>query len=139
VKKLSCKSRAQFFCKVSPDGARVVVEAHGEVDIGTVATLEELLAHVLDLRVPRLVLDVRPVIFLDLAGARVLLDAAARAQSSGTACTLVLKEGPVARLIRLLGAEIVAAPQRSPRCAGRRYRRATLRGRPRGGRRRDAG
>ena len=122
----SGESRAQFLCNVHPSGARIVVEARGEVDIGNVATLDELLHHVLGLGVPRLVIDVRAVTFLDVGGARVLLEAGERAAASGTACSLVLTEGPVARLLRLLGAEITTAPTASSRrrCGGRSHRAA---------------
>lgn len=86
----------------SPSPGVVVIELHGELDLATVPDLELAFMDV-EARDERVVVvDLRPLEFIDLAGARCLMAADARAHRSGR--TLHLLAGPRAeRLFALAG------------------------------------
>jgi anti-sigma B factor antagonist len=86
----------------SPSPGLVVLALHGELDLATVPDLELAFMDV-EARDDRvLVVDLRPLEFLDLAGARCLVAADARATRSGR--TLHVLAGPRAeRLFALAG------------------------------------
>ena len=90
-----------------PDGTAAIVAA-GEVDAATAARLSAAVHRQLD-RVPStLVLDLREVTFLGVAGLRVLLCAADRATVSGVPLRLVYRD-PSPTQFALEAAGVVSA------------------------------
>jgi len=83
------------------DGARAVVELHGELDIGT---SEAVVREVRELRgkdVRTVVLDLRELAFIDSSGLRLLLQLDADARADGLGFAIADGEGPVRRLLEL--------------------------------------
>lgn len=93
---------------------RIDAALSGEIDLSTVAELQEGLEHLLDDGPPLLVLDLREVTFLDSSGLRLLLRLDERQRSNGNRMVLVQGGRRVARVFELTGAgerlEMVADP-----------------------------
>lgn len=83
------------------DGARTVVEAHGELDLGTVPAVEREVQELREQGVKQIVLDLRELTFIDSSGLSLLLRLDAEARSNGFSFAIVEGEGPVRRLLEL--------------------------------------
>jgi len=83
------------------DGARTVVEAHGELDLATVPAVEGEVQELRARGARRIVLDLREVTFMDSSGLSLLLRLDAEARSNGLTFAIVEGEGPVRRLLEL--------------------------------------
>jgi anti-anti-sigma factor len=100
-------STVQFACErhfVSPGHQRVVVV--GEIDIATGPQLTRAL-HDAQAVAQHVVLDLDGTTFIDTSGTRILIAAAAHAQATTGTFEVVCPTVPVARLIGLLGANLV--------------------------------
>ena len=97
-----------------PGTGRLEAALSGEIDLSTVAELEERLEGPLHGEPPLLVLDLRQVTFLDSSGLRLLLRLDERQRNLGGRMVLVQGGRRVARVFELTGAgerlEIVADP-----------------------------
>lgn len=92
---------AEFSVKTNRGDEGVVVEAGGELDLAVSPALEAALTAD-ELDGGPVVLDLTELTFMDSSGLRVLLVAAERFVSSGTAWALVLpEESPVRRVLSL--------------------------------------
>jgi len=87
-----------FVVKTLPDRERVIVAPHGDLDIATVSQVATEMDALLHAGFVDLVLDLRGVAFMDVAGLRLVLEQARRAGA-----TVELIDGPpaVARLFDL--------------------------------------
>ena len=86
------------------DGRHARLAVRGEIDIANADLLEEQLLAAEGLSGDELIVDLSGVTFIDVAGARVLVLAAARAAEASRQIR-VEPSPPVARLLSLLGAE----------------------------------
>lgn len=94
---LACERRAS-----APDHERVAVT--GEIDLATGPRLiDALRAAQADAR--HIVLDLDGTTFIDMAGARILLAAAAHARTTAGTFEIVHPTAPVTRLLDLIGAD----------------------------------
>jgi anti-anti-sigma factor len=95
----------RFGCEVIPERDRVRIAPAGELDLATAPELERTAGELWAAGFTHVVLDLREVCFLDVAGLRMILklDAAARADGS----TFELIPGPpqVQRVLDLTGAQ----------------------------------
>jgi anti-sigma B factor antagonist len=96
-------SRDEFRIEVErePDHARV--RPVGELDLATVATLEQELARVRESGVPAVVLDLRGLTFMDSTGLSLTLRWALEASRDGFDFSLVRGKGAIRRLFELTG------------------------------------
>jgi anti-sigma B factor antagonist len=85
------RSMAEFHVVVSEHAAGTVVVPEGELDLGTAQDLEAVLAT----QSGPVVVDLRKLSFVDLAGLRVLLDADARSRQDGMNLRFI--PGPMVR------------------------------------------
>ncbi len=112
----AARTRVKLFdVQISESGnERVDAALSGEIDLSTVAELEERLRGSLDGGPPLLVLDLREVTFLDSSGLRLLLRLDERQRGIDGRLVLVQGGRRVARVFELTGAgrrlEIVAEP-----------------------------
>lgn len=83
------------------DGVRTVVEAHGELDLGTVPVVEREVQALRARGVRKIVLDLRDLTFIDSSGLSLLLRLDAEARSNGFSFAIVEGDGPVRRLLEL--------------------------------------
>ena len=82
-----------------PDG--VHVELTGELDLATAPKLEDELRRVEDRSPALLLLDLRPLSFMDSSGLRALLAADARAREAGRRLVLVRGDERVQRVLKV--------------------------------------
>jgi anti-sigma B factor antagonist len=82
-----------------PDG--VHVELSGELDLATAPKLEDELKRVEAASPALLLLDLRPLAFMDSSGLRALLAADARAREAGRRLVLVRGDERVQRVLRI--------------------------------------
>ena len=82
-------------------GGGVYVELAGELDIATAAKLEDALRPVEAARPALLVLDLRPLDFMDSSGLRALVAADARARDDGRRLVLIRGNERVQRVLRI--------------------------------------
>lgn len=92
-----------FRAEAEPDRDIVRVVASGELDLAAAAPLREQLDELRGVGFEHVVLDLRDLTFMDIAGARVILDADAAARREGTTFELIPGPEPVQRLLDLLG------------------------------------
>lgn len=92
---------ASFEIVVTPDRDRVVVAAHGELDIATADPLEQEVRALVTRGFTSVELDLRGLTFIDSSGLRLLLRLDAAARSDGFTLTIRDGEGPVRRLLKL--------------------------------------
>jgi anti-anti-sigma factor len=96
------------------EGGGVTLALLGELDLSTIARLEQAVASRVDGKPELIVLDLRRLVFLDSTGLRLMLRLHARLEAAGG--RLVLVEGPrrVQRVFELTGVadelEMVADP-----------------------------
>ncbi len=79
------------------DGRNVTLALRGELDISTLAALEQELRR-LERNAARLVLDLRELQFIDSTGLRLVIDADRRARRDGRRLVIVCSPGPVQRV-----------------------------------------
>lgn len=80
------------------------VALHGELDMAATFKVEQELDRLLDRDgVRRLVLDLRPLTFIDSTGLRLLLQTEARAREAEVDLTLVRGSAPVQRVFSIAG------------------------------------
>lgn len=92
-----------FRADAEPDREIVRVVASGELDLAGAGELREQLDELRGVGFEHLVLDLRALTFMDIAGARVILDADAAARRDGTTFELIPGPEPVQRLLDMLG------------------------------------
>jgi anti-sigma B factor antagonist len=97
----------QLTLTVHRDGPRVILSVGGEVDLATAPQLRAKLLDLVDNRVGSIVVDLTPVPFIDSTGLSALLAEHQRAAARGRTMRLVCPEGPVRRIFRLAGMEMV--------------------------------
>lgn len=85
------------------DPGYTLVRVEGEVDVGTAATLRRTLVEVGDTGVPRIVVDLQPVEFLDSTGLGVLIGALKRLRSRDGDVELVCDRLGILRVFELTG------------------------------------
>jgi anti-anti-sigma factor len=95
---------------------RVIVFAgHGEWDLATAPPLRAQLEVALAGAWQLVVIDLKDVSFLDVAGANPIIDALRRSRITGQQIILVSPQRPVARLLDVLGlTQFVALPESLP-------------------------
>jgi anti-sigma B factor antagonist len=93
--------RSHFSIETDRSDGRVVVTLHGELDIDTATQLETALAQELGRDQP-VVLDLRPLTFIDSSGMRALVTARRSADTGRRELTIVAPTGPPARVIEML-------------------------------------
>ncbi|MDQ1033825.1 anti-sigma B factor antagonist [Streptomyces sp. V3I8] len=92
-------------------GETTVVELHGEIDLCTAAALSAELDTATEPYAPHVLIDLRPVTFIDSSGLDLLHRAHCRARSRDGWVRLVVDKPRVRQLVRL------AAPGLLPLCA----------------------
>lgn len=80
---------------------RVHVELRGELDLATAPKLEDELKSIEQAAPPLIVLDLRPLAFMDSSGLRALLAADARAREAGRRLVLIRGDERVQRVLRI--------------------------------------
>ena len=83
----------------APDSVLLVVS--GELDLATVAVLDESLRRAESARRPVVLLDLGGVTFLDCTGLTALLAAARRVAEAGGEISVMRASAPICRLLRL--------------------------------------
>jgi anti-sigma B factor antagonist len=83
------------------DGGRAIVEAHGELDLGTVDGVERAVRELRRDGATDVVLDLRALTFMDSSGLRLLLRLDADAREHGWTLAIADGDGPVRRLLEL--------------------------------------
>jgi anti-sigma B factor antagonist len=86
-----------------PVGRVLVAELHGEVDFASGPAVAGRLDRLTARRRPLLVLDLRPVTFIDCAGLAVLCRARRRVRIRGGRLALVIHDPRVLRVLALVG------------------------------------
>jgi anti-anti-sigma factor len=74
---------ASFAVRVQPERDVVCILPEGELDLASVAVLEEQVAELIDAGFMRLVIDLRGLTFMDVSGVRLLLGLARQARGGG--------------------------------------------------------
>ena len=87
--------------KTSDQPDRVYVELAGELDLATAPKLEDELKRVEESGPALIVLDLRPLSFMDSSGLRALLAADARAREAGRRLVLVRGDERVQRVLKI--------------------------------------
>ena len=100
---LSSTSSPTFRCTSHADGDRVVVVAHGELDLATVPQLERTVQELRSRGARAVVLDLRELGFMDSTGVRLLLQLDAESRADGFSFAIVDRDGPVRRVLTLTG------------------------------------
>jgi anti-sigma B factor antagonist len=90
-----------FRLRTHTAGERSVVEAHGELDLGTVPAVEREVQELRSRGARAIVLDLRPLTFIDSSGLRLLLRLDAASRADGFAFSIAAGDGPVRRLLEL--------------------------------------
>jgi anti-anti-sigma factor len=85
------------------ENGAVVLAVSGELDLAASPTLEERLDDVFGGNVPRLIIDLRQLEFIDSTGLSVLVKAHQRAEEAGSRFGLVNGGSQVRRLLSLTG------------------------------------
>jgi anti-sigma B factor antagonist len=86
-----------------------VVVVSGELDIYTAPQLKECMLGLIDAGVPRLVVDLGAVTFIDSTALGVLIGGVRRINDAGGAMALVVGSRPVARVLSITGLDRVFA------------------------------
>ncbi|MFZ0385865.1 MAG: STAS domain-containing protein [Solirubrobacteraceae bacterium] len=97
--------RAVFAVGVEPAREVVRVKPVGELDLATVVLLADQVSDLLTVGFAQLIIDLRGLSFIDVAGLRLLLSLAQRARSDGWRLSLIQGSGPVQRLFTLTGTD----------------------------------
>lgn len=94
---------ATFRLTMRQESDRVVVIAHGELDLATVPHLEERVQELRSSGVRSIVLDLRELSFIDSTGVRLLLQLDGESRADGFDFSIIDVEGPVRRVLVLTG------------------------------------
>ena len=95
-------SRPRYFSvAVDRSGERTVLHLEGELDLGSSPQLEAAIARVLQAGTAAVVVDVRGLRFVDMAGLRVLLAGQERAEREGRRLVLSGMREPIRRVLAL--------------------------------------
>ena len=94
-------SSPSFEAAVASDADEPALVASGEVDLVTAPELADAISALERLGLPRVLIDFGGVTFIDVAGLRVLLDAARRARARGAELVLERPTPPIARILRI--------------------------------------
>jgi len=94
-------SSSLFRVEVQPEHERVRVVPHGELDLVTVPQLDAQIEELRSRGFATIALDLRQLTFMDSTGLRLLLRLRAESRSDGFRFSLIDREGPVRRLLRL--------------------------------------
>jgi anti-anti-sigma factor len=89
---------------------RTVVELHGEIDLAVVLATTPRLYELTAAPAPQLVVDLRPVTFIDCSGLALLVDIRSRVLAGDGKFTLVCADLRVLRLLSITGLLDVLAP-----------------------------
>jgi anti-sigma B factor antagonist len=92
---------ASFGVGMEPAREVVRVKPVGELDLATVSVLADQVRELLEVGFEQLVIDLRGLSFIDVAGLRLLLGLAHRARSEGWRLSLIQGSDPVRRLLVL--------------------------------------
>jgi anti-anti-sigma factor len=98
-------------------GGRAMLVLSGELDRGGAGLVGRAVATLLAEPTPRLVIDLRDLTFIDLAGVRELLAARTRAGARAMGMSVLVRPGAVLRLLRLLESEERLGVRTVPRAA----------------------
>jgi anti-sigma B factor antagonist len=99
-------SSSTFRLTTQPESDRVLVVAHGELDLATVPSIDAEVAELRARGVTSIVLDLREVSFMDSTGVRLLLQLDAESRADGFSFAIVdAVEGPVRRILELTGVD----------------------------------
>ncbi|MFZ0388342.1 MAG: STAS domain-containing protein [Solirubrobacteraceae bacterium] len=90
-----------FGVEVEPTREVVRVQPVGELDLATVPVLDDRVTELVKVGFERLVIDLRGLSFIDVAGLRLLLALAQRARWEGWRLSLIPGGDPVQRLFAL--------------------------------------
>jgi anti-anti-sigma factor len=105
----------EFSVKERNEGTAWVLAVRGELDLRTSPELEAALDRVWAAGAELVILDLRPIEFMDSTGLRVLLGAHQRAQETGRRFALVRGADQVERVLTLTGVRdlltVVDAPE----------------------------
>lgn len=96
---------ALFDANLRETADRFDVELSGEIDLSTIAEVEQRLAPVLEGGLALVVIDLRAVGFLDSSGLRLLLRLDEHQRANGHRCVLIQGPRRVARVFELTGVE----------------------------------
>ena len=91
--------------EIRPERDCVRVVLAGELDLSTAPGLQAQLRELHQAGCAHIVLDLRPLAFIDCAGLRVLLGAHARAEETATQLTVCCGPGQVMRVLALTGVD----------------------------------
>jgi len=101
--KTSFRPPEPFRCDVRRAEETTFVEVAGELDIDTADQVQERLAALREGGCPDVVLDLRPLTFMDSTGLRLVIEWDAAARADGFRFSVIPGEGPVRRLFKLTG------------------------------------
>jgi anti-sigma B factor antagonist len=96
-------AEAWFSLVLVPSPGEVRLAAIGELDLAAVPTLRERVGGLLAAGFDQLVVDLRQVTFIDLAGVRLLLKLARDADDDGWRLSLIEVGGQVRQILTLTG------------------------------------
>ncbi len=100
---LSHDGQSATYVRERTVGRVLVVELHGEVDFVAARSIRSCLDRVTARRRPLLLMDLRPVTFIDCAGLGVLCRARRRVRARGGRLSLIVDDPRVVRTIALAG------------------------------------
>jgi anti-anti-sigma factor len=105
-----------------PDREQARVVVAGELDLATAGELRGQIAELLDAGRRDVLVDLRDVLFMDMSGVHVLLDADRRARAERVRLVVVVEPGPVREVLRLAAADriLTVAPTRDAQPPGSR-------------------
>jgi anti-sigma B factor antagonist len=89
--------------KTENDGETLVFKLRGSLDLATAPTVRAALGEALEKQSRELIVDLTQLEFLDSTGLGVLIGAHRRAAEHGGRFRLVVKEGPISRLLNITG------------------------------------
>src|SRR4051812_22287868 len=98
-----------FCCDVRPEPERVVVRLAGELDLAAAPAAAASVGQLLDAGCGPIVIDLRPLRFIDSAGVHTLLSAQCAAQARRCALSLVRGPAHVHRVFVATGTEPLLA------------------------------
>lgn len=90
-------------CEVNERGEWTMVVLDGEVDMASAPALERVLAAQVAAGVPRVMVDLRQVTFMDSTGLTALFRASETMRSTGSTLVVVCGPGPVRRVLEVSG------------------------------------
>ncbi|TML84838.1 MAG: STAS domain-containing protein [Actinobacteria bacterium] len=92
-----------FAARVASDNGPLVIQARGELDLGTAPRLWDALAGVLDDNHGELVIDLEGVSFMDAQGIKILVRALKHVETNGGKLVLRSPQPPARRVLELTG------------------------------------